>query len=121
MAATEIKSESVYEPDNLWAGMGFVAGKSMPGLLAQGESVVRGTILTMVSGKLKAVTTKTQTVYGIAVEAATATDGDLEIPVIVQGELNAKALKTGTVTDSSTVADYLVEARNVGLIFRNLD
>lgn len=120
MAMTEIKQEHEYVPDALWAGLGFTAGKTMPALLTNGETVKRGTILTMVSGKLKAVTVKTDTVFGIALEDASAADGDIEIPVCVQGEFNAQALLTGTVTDGATVADFMAAARNVGIIFRNI-
>lgn len=116
---TEIIKTETYTPEHLHAGMLYNTGETMKATLTDGETIKRGMLLTLVSGKLKAVTAKTQTIYGIACEDVTA-DGDTEIAIFVKGDFNGKALLTGTVTDSSTIADYVAAARNVGIIIRNI-
>lgn len=111
-----------YTPDQLWAGPARKPGNTMTVTVAQGEKITRGTLVTMDASTktVKAVTAKTQAVFGVACEDVDASTKATGTVVYIEGEFNAKYIKLGTVSDSSTVADYVVSARNVGIILRNL-
>lgn len=116
----ELHTQESMEYDNLLAAPNLAPINSIKVTVASGQTLKRGTILTLdaASGKVSAVTAKTQEVYGILAEDCDAASGDVESVAYANGDYNTAALLLGTVTDSSTAADYAASARKVGIFFR---
>lgn len=92
--------------------------KTMAVTVASGQNLKRGAIVTYASGKVSAVTKATDTVFGILMEDVDAEGADTDGMVYLNGEFNQDALSMGTPSAQETVADFMVAARNVGIIFR---
>lgn len=116
----ELHTQEGMDYDKLLAVPNRAPINSLKVTVATGENLKRGTIVTLdtATGKVKAVTVKTQEVYGILAEDCDATSADVESVIYTNGDFNAEALILGTVTDSSTVADYAASARKVDIFFR---
>lgn len=117
----QLHAQEACDYDKLLAVPNLAPIVSIKVTLASGEAArKRGTILTMdaSTGKVKAVTAKTQEVYGILAEDCDASDADVETVAYANGDFNTEALIVGSVSDSSTAADYAVSARKVAIFFR---
>ena len=118
--ATELHTQESCSYDNLISVPNRAPINSIKVTLASGNNCKRGTILTLdtSSGKAKAVTKKTDEVYGILAEDCDASSADVDTVIYTNGDFNTDALLVGTVTDSSTPKDYAVSARKVDIFFR---
>ena len=88
--------------------------------VAQGENVLkRGCLVTYdaVGKTVKACKAKADPVFGILAEDVDATSAKVNARIYLSGAFNEEALSMGTPSDTGTVADYYLSARNVGIIF----
>lgn len=112
----------IHTPDNLFGGnvAPVVADK---GLIVSGAGVLtRGTVLGLVtaSGKLTIVDSSksdgTETPYAVLAEDVDATSADKTCAVYLTGEFNIDKLVFG---GSDTAATHKVNARKIGIFFKN--
>lgn len=118
--ATELHTQESCSYDNLISVPNRAPINSIKVTLASGNKCTRGTIMTLdtSTGKVKGVTKKTDEVYGILAEDCDASTADVDTVIYTNGDFNVAALQVGTVTDSSTPADYAASARKVDIFFR---
>lgn len=112
----------IHTPDNLFGGnvAPVVADK---GLIVSGAgALTRGTVLGLVtaSGKLTIVDSSksdgTETPYAVLAEDVDATSADKTCAVYLTGEFNIDKLVFG---GSDTAATHKVNARKIGIFFKN--
>lgn len=104
--------------DKLISGLNRGDMRTFPVTVKQGGVLKRGTLVTYADGKVSAVTTKTDTVFGIICADVDATEADADGVVYTNGDFNKEAVILGTVTDGATVDDFFLAARNVGIFMR---
>lgn len=110
-----------FTPDNLFAGHVQPVVVGIETILS-GNTLTRGTVLGQVtaSGKMVAVDNSlsngAQIVYCVLAEDTDASAGDVDAQVYYTGEFNERALTFG---DDDTAADHKVNARKLGIFFKD--
>lgn len=84
-------------------------------MVGTGSAFKRGELVTYAEGKIKAITTKEDAVFGIIVDDVDTSSEDAPVTVYLNGDFNKEAI---TVANSVAVDDLFLSARNVGIIFR---
>lgn len=111
-----IKTEST-EYDNLFAGLNRDEIKTMPVVVASGQNLKRGALVTFVNGKVSAVSAAdgASDVFGILTDDVNAANADADGVVYVTGDFNKAAVIVPSGVD---IEDFVKAARNVGIFLR---
>lgn len=113
-----IKTEST-EYDKLFAGLNRDEIKTFPVIVASGQNLKRGALVTFANGKVSAVSAANgdtpADVFGILTDDVNASDADTEGVVYVTGDFNKAAVIVPSGVD---IEDFVKAARNVGIFLR---
>lgn len=102
------------EYDKLFSGPNRSEIKSLI-VTGTGSALKRGELVTFSEGKVKAISTKADAVFGVVAEDVDASSTDASVTVYLNGDFNKEAI---TVANSVAVDDLFLSARNVGIILR---
>ena len=122
----DLRKVETTEYDKLFAGLNRDEIKTMPVVVASGQSLVRGALVKMVNGKVTAVDSTTtgeapnevttfSDVFGIITDAVDASDGDADGVVYVTGDFNKAAIVLG---EGLTADNFIKQCREVGIFLR---
>ncbi len=104
--------------DKLISGLNRGDMRTFPVTVKSGAALKRGALVTYADGKVSAVATKTDSVFGILCEDVDASKADAPGVVYTNGDFNKDAVIIGTLTDEGTIDDFILAARNVGIFLR---
>lgn len=105
-----------FEYDDLFSGPSEVV--ALPVTAEKGQVLLRGTIVAIENGKIKAIGTAGEDakLYGIAAEQVDAEERDVETTVYVSGTFNPLALLTG---GEQAVDELEVSLRELGIYLKS--
>lgn len=103
--------------DELFAGLNRDEIKTFPVIVASGQNLKRGALVTFANGKVSAVSAAdgASDVFGILTDDVDASDADTEGVVYVNGDFNKAAVSVPSGVD---IEDFVKAARNVGIFLR---
>lgn len=102
------------EYDKLFSGPNRSEIKSL-NVTGTGSAFKRGELVTFADGKVKAIATKTDAVFGVVADDVDASSEDATVTVFLNGDFNKEAI---TAANSVAVDDLFLSARNVDIILR---
>lgn len=109
------QSTRTFEYDDLFAGPSEIV--ALPATVEKGQVLLRGTIVAIDNGKVKAIGTAGEDakLYGIAAEEVDATDKDTETTIYMSGTFNPTALLTG---GEQEVENLEIALRELGIYLK---
>lgn len=117
----DLRAVETTEYDKLFAGLNRDEIKTFPVIVASGQNLKRGALVTFANGKVSAVSaaadgnTPASDVFGILTDDVNASDADAEGVVYVTGDFNKAAVIVPSGVD---IEDFVKAARNVGIFLR---